>query len=153
MISKIKKFAGLPVEEKWWFVEAWFVLGLMRATILVVPFRKLTRSLQKVDVEYDLPALAEGVQETAARVGKSIATAANHTPWRSACLVQSLTARKMLGRRGIPGIIVLGVAKEDDSIEKMKAHAWTRCGELIITGRSGHEGFTAVGTFLWGADK
>lgn len=129
------------------------ILGVMRAAILVVPFRKLTRSLRQVGGEYETAALERAAQETAVRVGRIIVTAANHTPWKSACLVQSLTARKMLERRGIPGVIYLGVAKEDNSIEKMKAHAWTRCGEIIITGRSGHEGFSVVGTFLWGADQ
>ena len=80
-------------------------------------------------------------------IGKAIEQAAAHTPWESACLAQSLTAQKMLKKRGIPGVFYLGVAKE--SKEKMKAHAWSQCGESIITGAKGHETFTVVSVFGW----
>ena len=141
LISKIKKFLNLPINEKWWFVEAWLILGVMRAAILVFPFRKLAGSLKQVTGEYETPVLRESEQETAVKVGKIIVTAANHTPWQSACLVQSLAARRMLERRGIPGVIFLGVAKGDNRIENMKAHAWTQCGKFIVTGRIGTRGF------------
>ena len=153
LISKIKKFFKLPVEEKLWFIEAWLILGGMRAAILVVPFRKLTRSLKQVTGEYETPSLGAYEQETAVKVGKIIVKAANHTPWKSACLVQSLAVRKMLQRRGIPGVIILGVAKDGNSTGKMKAHAWAQCGDFIVSGRTGHEGFSVVGSFLWGGKE
>ena len=75
--------------------------------------------------------------------------AAIYTPWESACLVQSLTAQKMLHKRGITGVLYLGVTKDQESKEKMKAHAWTQCGETIITGGAGHEEFTVLSVFRW----
>ncbi len=34
--------------------------------------------------------------------------------------------------------------------EKMKAHAWSQCGDNIITGGAGHEEFTVLSVFGWG---
>ena len=83
-------------------------------------------------------------------IGKVIASAANNTPWESACLAQSLTAQRMLKRRGIPGVFYLGVRKDENADEKMSAHAWTQCGDAIITGHKGHEDYTVVSVFRWG---
>jgi hypothetical protein len=56
---------------------------------------------------------------------------------------------EVLKKRGIPGVFYLGVAKDEEHKEKMKAHAWTQCGDSIITGGRGHEMFTVVSVFGW----
>jgi hypothetical protein len=80
------------------------------------------------------------------QIGKAVSRAASHTPWQSACLVQSLAVQKMLQRRRIPGVFYLGIFKEDE----MKAHAWSQCDGIILTGKQGHEKFTVVSVFSWG---
>jgi hypothetical protein len=42
------------------------------------------------------------------------------------------------------------VAKDINAEEKMKAHAWSQCGDTILTGARGHEAFTVVSVFEWG---
>jgi hypothetical protein len=54
----------------------------------------------------------------------------------------------MLERRGIPGIFYLGVQREEGE-GTMLAHAWTQCGERILTGGAGREAFTVVSVFGW----
>ena len=39
--------------------------------------------------------------------------------------------------------------KDEESKEKMKAHAWSQCGDTIITGGGGHEEFTVLSVFGW----
>jgi hypothetical protein len=39
----------------------------------------------------------------------------------------------------------MGVAKKEDG--GMKAHAWTRVGDIIVTGEEGRERFTVTATF------
>ena len=56
----------------------------------------------------------------------------------------------MLQKRGIPGVFYLGVMKDEEGTEKMKAHAWSKCGENILTGGEGHEKFTVLSVFGWG---
>ena len=149
MIQKFKKFTNLSVEEKKLFLEAYVTLGKMRAAILTISFKRLTRSLDhKQKLEKSIP-LNDASIKTALLVGQAISRAAAYTPWESACLAQSLTAQKMLKKRGIPGVFYLGVAKDKDVKENMKAHAWTQCGESILTGARGHEAFTVLSVFGW----
>jgi hypothetical protein len=51
----------------------------------------------------------------------------------------------MLQRRGITSTLYLGV---DHGEEKwLDAHAWLRCGEVIVTGGAGAERFRIISTF------
>ena len=153
MIQKFKKFTKLSVEEKKLFLEAYVTLGKMRAAILTISFKRLTRSLEhKPNAEKKITLLNDESMKTARLVGQAIVRAAAYTPWESACLAQSLTAQKMLKKRGIPGVFYLGVAKDKDKKEDMKAHAWTQCGESILTGANGYESFTVVSVFGWGKE-
>ncbi len=149
MIRKFRTFAALPTEEKKLFFEAYVILGIMRAAILTVSFKKLTQSLEHKAKSEPLAPLNEAQMHTAIQVGRAIVRAAAYTPWESACLVRSLTAQKMLQKRGVPGVFYLGVTKDEESEAKMKAHAWSQCGEHIVTGGRGHEAFTVVSVFGW----
>ena len=147
MLRKIKKFSKLSAHERNLFMEAYYTLGIMRAAILSISFKRLVRSLEHRSKKGESIELSEEETKMALAIGKAIEQAAAHTPWESACLVQALTAQKMLKKRGIPGVFYLGVARDE---EKMKAHAWAQCGDVLITGGIGHEAFTVVSVFEWG---
>ena len=149
MLRKFKKFSQLSSEEKKLFLEAYATLGVMRTAILILSFKRLTRSLDHATKKEEILAFNEEELETAGKVGQAITRAAAYTPWESACLVQSLTAQKMLQKRGVAGVFYLGAAKDEESEEKMKAHAWTQCGDIIITGAKGYEKFTVLSVFGW----
>ncbi len=149
MLQKFKKFTKLSSKEKKLFLEAYVTLGIMRSAILTISFKRLTNSLEHVAKKKELVKLGEEEMKTAQMVGQAIMKASAYTPWESACLTQSLTAQKMLKKRGIPGVFYLGAAKDADSEQKMKAHAWTQCGDSIITGGGGHEEFTVLSVFGW----
>ncbi len=149
LISNFKKFVSLPFKEKKLFIEAFFMLGLMRLAILGVSFKRLTRSLIPVEDWGEPVKLPTEQRRIALTIGKAIVRAARYTPWESACLVQSLAAQRMLKRRGIPGVFYLGVMKDEAESEKLNAHAWTQCGEEIITGKGGHENFTVMFARKW----
>ena len=53
----------------------------------------------------------------------------------------------MLSRRGINATLYLGVAKNENGPEAMDAHAWLRCGGVILTGAGGVERFSAISSF------
>jgi len=150
MFRKINKFTKLPSEEKKLFLEAYITLGIMRAAILTVSFKRLTRSLEHLSNKEELTTLNDNEISIATEVSQAITRAIAHTPWESACLAQSLTAQRMLQKRGIPGVFYLGVTKDEESEEKIKAHAWSQCGDTIITGGGGHENFTVLSVFRWG---
>ncbi|MEN8147746.1 MAG: lasso peptide biosynthesis B2 protein [Campylobacterota bacterium] len=150
MLRKISKFLALNGEEKKLFIEAYLLLGTMRAALLTISFKRLTRSLEHLKDRENSETLTEEQLQGAIMVGRAIERAANYTPWQSACLAQSLTAQRMLQKRGIPGVFYLGAMKDESAEEKMKAHSWSQCGETIITGAKGHEDYTVLSVFGWG---
>lgn len=132
--------------ERLLLLEAFALLGMARLLVLAIPFRWLARSL------------GAHMQESGARtnpddlhlarlIGQAVCSAANNTPWQSVCLPQAVAGQWMLKRRRIPATIYLGVAKADAKPEQLAAHAWLRCGDIILTGSAGHRQFTVVSTF------
>jgi len=149
MLRKLKTFSALPKEEKLLFLEAFILLGVMRAAILTVSFKRLTKNFQHYNGAIDPEAVKQEQEADAKRIGLIITRAANNTPWESACLVQSLTASRMLKQREIPGVFYLGVKRSDGDKELMKAHAWSKCGSITVTGGENSDGFTILSTFGW----
>ncbi len=149
MIRKFKKFEKLSFREKKLFLEAYVTVGIMRAAILRVSFKRLTRSLEYQQTDVEIVPLGYKETQTALSVGRAISRASAHTFWQSTCLAQSFTAQRMLSRRGVPGVLYLGVSKNADDGTDLKAHSWSQCGEMIITGGEGHENFTVLSMFGW----
>ncbi len=81
----------------------------------------------------------------AARVGWAVNKISQFTPWESKCLVQSISAQIVLRLIKIPYTLYLGLAKDESN--KLVAHAWLRCGGLIVTGGREKERFIAVAQF------
>ena len=152
MLHKVKKFINLDADEKKLFLEAYVTLGMMRTAILTISFKRLTRSLEHEAEKKELATLDAKELKIAQKVGEAIMKASAYTPWESACLAQSLVAQKMLQKRGISGVFYLGAMKDEEDKSKMKAHAWSQCGDAIITGGSGHEDFTVLSVFGWGKE-
>ena len=148
MLRKLKTFVTLPAEDKKLFFEAYFTLGMMRMAVLTLPFKRLTSSLHHEVKKTSLDKLNDEELKTAKQVGRAIVRASAYTPWNSNCLAQSLTAYRMLHKRGVPGVFYLGTMKNKED-GQMKAHAWTQCGEIIITGKPGHEQYTILSVFGW----
>ena len=150
MIRRTKLFFALSPQERKLFLEAYIMLAFMRAAILTISFKRLTRFLHHSKDTIRPSALTGEQLHTAKCIGKAINQAMGNTPWKSACLAQALTAQRMLKKRDISGVFYLGVKKDKNAEEKMAAHAWLQCGESIITGEKGHEAFTILSVFGWG---
>lgn len=132
--------------ERLLLLEAFALLGLARLLVLTLPFRwlavtlgkRMNESGQQIDVS-DL--------DHARMIGRAVRSASNYTPWQSVCLPQAAACQWMLRRRHIAGTLYLGVSKDDAKPEKLAAHAWLRCGNIILTGKDGHRQFTVVAMF------
>ncbi len=151
MFPNLKKFHKLSGTMKLMFLEAVFILAITKIAILILPLNRLTRSLSQIkDTGHSKRFSAEHDLQTAMAIKTAVARAAAHTPWKSACLVQSFTAQRMLKHRGISGLLHIGVMKETNiSKNNFQAHAWIQCGSIIITGEPGHEDFRIISTFSW----
>lgn len=130
------------------------MLGWYRAAILLISFKRLAAKLQHHSLAMPPLALPSAQRDEAITIGYLVATAARYTPWQSLCLTQVLVAQRLLAKRNIPGQFYLGVRRGcelTDDPTALSAHAWLQCGECIVNGAAGHEQFTVVSTFSWGA--
>ena len=130
------------------FVEAYLTLGFYRNAILTRSFKSLVTELNQNGklIRTEFP---DEKKQLALIIGGAVTTAANHTPWESACLVQALTAQRMLRKRKIAGRFHLGVTMNSAENDPLMAHAWLVCGDEILTGKAGFENCTILSTFSW----
>ena len=157
-LNHFRQFAALDMAQKGIFVQAWFMLGYMRAAILITTFKHLSASLRHHRDTVSASPVDEAQLQQAEIIGRLVTRAARHTPWKSLCLVQVLVTQRLLSRRHIPGQFYLGVRKElplaqaESDPGSLAAHAWLDCGGVIVNGGQGHRLFTVVSTFSWSAD-
>ncbi|MDR3287863.1 MAG: lasso peptide biosynthesis B2 protein [Peptococcaceae bacterium] len=122
------------------------LLGAVRLTLLVVPFKHIAARLgEKMGESPDAESWPAG--RKAARIGWAVGKMSRYTPWESKCLVQAVTAHLLLRLFGLSYTLYLGLGLEKDEDGKLSAHAWLRCGDLIITGGREKEGFRSVAQF------
>lgn len=145
MTGKPKKFFRLARLEKWVLVEACLYLTLSCVVIKLIPFRWISSYFgQHMSISSDDE--VNGVDEKVVSVVRqSVLRAQYHLPWKSVCLPVAMTAKFMLGRRGIKTTLYMGVKKGE--LGKLSAHAWLRAGELIVMGELEKEDFTVVASF------
>jgi len=145
--ANLHKLRALPWADRWLALRAFAWLGVLRAAILLLPFRWVARVLG-LAVGMGVPAAAPDLSAQAARIGWAVRAAAARTPWRSACLVQALAGAALLRQRRLPGALYLGVAKESTRPSAIAAHAWLRCGDVWVTGESGHQAYAVLSVFV-----
>jgi hypothetical protein len=94
------------------------------------------------------PHLAREVSEAISRVGA-------RTPWTSTCLARALAAAWLLGKRGVPVRLTLGVAtptgrregSHGASVATIDAHAWLEAAGERVTGESPGRDFQPLARF------
>jgi hypothetical protein len=146
--SRLRKFVELDARDKRLFVEAYARLGLMRAAVSTVSFKRLSRSLHQLK-DGQAPAVNSSQRDMALSIGRAVRRAAAATPWQSTCLVQVLAAQRMLSKRGIGGVIYLGAMVDADIEAGIRAHAWLKCGDYFVTGEEGHEAYPVLTCYGW----
>lgn len=122
----------------------YIMMGINRAVILIVPFKRLAVNLGEQITE-DLEVIWDVKRRRRAEALKRIIeNLSRYTPWESKCYVQALTAAQIMKIFHIDGIMHFGVRKDSDGL---KAHAWIVGDECIVTGEAGMEGFVSVAKF------
>lgn len=142
-MTKLGKLMRRLPRERRFFLEACIWLGLVRLAILLLPFRRITPLLGRHMRESPHDDIADPM--LLKTVSWAVQTAGNHLPWECKCLAQAMAAKAMLRCRGVASTLYLGVAKEEEC--RMQAHAWLRCGQMILTGHQGMDRFTVVAFF------
>lgn len=140
MMKTLLKLFKIPRNRRGILIEAYLYTGIARIMVLAVPIKFINRYLMK-----DNNLLGDYKASSVADVQWAIEVAIRHTFWSSKCLVQSLVARRMLKKRGVPSTLYFGV--KYDGYRKLQAHSWTIAGNVIVTGGAGMDlkEFTIVG--------
>ena len=133
-----KIFLVSAIDRKLFF-EAWVISFFARIKLVFTPFRIYSKKLGKHNyipnniINYNI--------EIVENIKRAIKRAVAYSAWRNKCLEQSVTAKKMLRKRGIVSTIYFGVRKTNNELE---AHAWVKIGDKFVVGERNHETFTVV---------
>jgi hypothetical protein len=122
-VSKLRNFWSLARREKLLFCEASILLLLSNFCIKAVAFKRIYSFLcdRYGWVRADVGGPSSHASDVKL-VKRSILRAANHLPFTSLCLSQSIAQFIMLRHRGIPAVLFAGVKFSDNSL--LDAHAW-----------------------------
>ena len=133
-IATWRRFRSSDGRDRRVVVEAAALLVLVRAGLLILPFKALRRSLRY----YARPTRQTAVvaEDVVRRVAWAVTAVARRIPMRTTCLVQSLAADAMLRRRGCECDLRFGVRPLQDGSARFPAHAWIE-----------HRGVTVLGDF------
>lgn len=138
-----------PLFVQAWFLPLWVLLGIGKALIFTISFRRLAPWLgHSAGVSAWVPLLAPAEEARARLVGRAVRMTAVYTPWTSNCFPQALAARCLLGLYGVPHALYFGVRRGPGGA--MEAHAWVAAGRVRVTGGEGFGQFTVVGTYTGG---
>jgi hypothetical protein len=141
----VRKLRARSWAERLMLVQAVAALAIMRLG-LRLPFRTLSRAVGLHAGQAPDAGEPDNV-EYAEHVGRAVRSVAAHTPWPSTCLVQALAAAAILRLRGVDSTLYLGVTNDAAAPNGVAAHAWLRCGGLVLTGGAGREGFEVIAQF------
>lgn len=147
LTDDFRKFIEHPMSDRWMFLKALVLLGVMRVAILLLPFRRITALLKMVPGNRDIRSDAIPGADPA-QVRWAIQAASTRAPWESTCLVQALAGIVMLAHQGCDATLFLGVARDMGDEKSIKAHAWLCSGTVFITGFNGYKHYSVISTFI-----
>ena len=130
----------MPWADRLLLFEALIRLGAARVFVLISGKTVLSRLGPQTETSNDDNPAAFNLVE---RIRWSLSAVSRRVPWRCQCLEQAIAARWMLRSRGYATTLYLGVAGRD----AIEAHAWLRCGSLIVTGGTGEARFAVMSKF------
>jgi hypothetical protein len=147
VVRKVRSFLQQPIFIKLWFLPLWFLLGVCKAFIFTVSFKRLAPIFGvTLGISVLVPLLPPDQEQLALKIGRAVRLAANYTPWDSNCFPQAIAARILLGLYRVPYVLYFGLMREPQTSE-IKAHAWVAAGRVNVTGGASFDVYSVVGVF------
>ena len=129
-VDKCKSFWSWEIEEKILFLKAFLWLIWSSLALKYWSFKKLKNRFGNKLFETSTKGLPEE-RKVIIKISKALDRAIRIAFWNPNCYPQAITAKILLKNHCIPSTLYLGVKKEKN---ELKAHAWTRSQDLILTG-------------------
>ena len=138
-MGRLRRLRRMTAAEWRLFGEAWVLALIVSFGLRWVSFERLVGWLDR-PVAPARPLLpAHVAPRRAARLVRSAAARAG----RSTCLTRALVLKRLLLRRGVGTVLVIGTTRGSDAFE---AHAWLRVGDDILLGGERHDQYVPLWT-------
>jgi len=144
MLKPFVRFFYISSFERILFIRTTVAVLYFSILIAVVPRRFILKRIGESGVETPQQN-SEKVIVSASQVAKAIRRSVRVIPWRVTCFAKAIAAKYLLKQLGIASTLYLGVAKVGP--KSITAHAWLRCGSVIVTGKEEAVRFTPVAFF------
>lgn len=142
--SDLRRYWRASKRQKLLLGEALASLAIARIAMVCIPFRWIAAWLGTPGAQSSTT-LTDEESCVARQIGWAVSTLGPRVPWDGRCLAQALAATFMLRRRAMNGTVSFGVSHDESG--KLIAHAWLRCGSVLVTGGPGHDRFKTLTTF------
>lgn len=136
-MRQLRKFARLSWADQRLIVKSVVLMWAFRLALWFLPFRRISSLRRHKTSRLSRPSTSP------ARVSWAVRLAARYVP-QSTCLVQALTARKLLETAGIAAQMQIGVTKKQ---ERFEAHAWVEAHGEVVSGGIDLEQYTRLPSF------
>ena len=129
-MRRLKRFIQLTGTEKRILIRVWFVVGVARAALCVLPIEAARRVAARA---------ATGASGSVEQLVWAVAIASRYLPGAT-CLTQALAAQALLTQAGFPSQVEIGIAKDKEKDDgRLLAHAWVVCyGQVVLGGQQPH---------------
>ena len=131
----------MPLKQKLLIPRIFLLMAYYKYRVHKRPFSELAPKIGTLGFETPV----ERPSRNAWLVHELMESMFHRLRWKDTCLIRALTAKRLLNRMGERCTLYMGVRKEEGAA--MTAHAWLRCGKLIITGGEIMAGYTVTAVF------
>lgn len=126
-------FLRNSLSDQWLLIKALMLVWAVRLGLWVLPLRTLREIIAKSTSKASVSEQVEPTDsQLVARLVSSIRRVSKYVPAAS-CLTQALATQILVGRRGQPASLQIGVTKS--AMGNLRAHAWLESNGEIIIGR------------------
>ncbi len=130
MVRLIKRFFKLTADDRHLLIQAFALQTAIAVGLRVLRFDALRRLVDRASgshVERPID-----LAHTGKRVARAVAVSSRYLGTASTCLTEALAATVLLGRRGCPSHIAIGVRLSHQA--SLKAHAWVEVRDSVVLG-------------------
>ena len=131
----------MPLKQKLMIPRVFLLMAYFKRRVHGHPFSELAPQIGTLGFETPV----EPSPRNAWLVHELMESMFRRIKWKDSCLIRALTAKHLLNRMGETCTLYMGVRKQEG--EGMTAHAWLRCGKLIVTGADSMQGYTVTAVF------
>lgn len=131
LMANFRAAFALPWHDRWVVLQAWIFLLLADLSVRTLPFSRVQR-LAAARRRYRDHLRSDEKSEIIQHLRWIVSIAGRNHLFPMRCLQQSLVLQWLLGRRGIPTDLRIGVRKELDGLH---AHAWLEQAGAAIAER------------------